>query len=226
MELKEPIPRARLDQIYSKTDPSLRTLCGGLLGHKYKSLLDPGMAETYSNLCQVTAFRESFIGTHSEFTLAEIEYFDIIALRVEHSLITFSSSRHFRKDSHVQNICNIVVPLFFVQNQSTLTRGNAIVQSLSTQLWEVLRHLDLEQSWQLYPDLLIWAFMFGAYTSIGRPERPWFLSEVVKGTRGRFSWQWEELRETLLRFFYFDRLYEVPFRKLCEEIRGSSSLVN
>ena len=47
------------------------------------------MAETYNELRQVTVFRESSIGTHNEFTLAEIEYFDIVALRVGNSLWIF-----------------------------------------------------------------------------------------------------------------------------------------
>jgi len=154
-----------------------------------------------------------------DLTLAESEYFDIMALRVRHSLISFLSSRHFRRDSHVQKLCAIVVPIFFVQNQFALARNTAVVESQTVQLWEILSYLDLEQCWYLYPDLLLWAFMLGVYTSTGQPKRPWLVYELAKGTRGWFSWQWKDLRKILLGFFYFDRLYEVEFKLICEEVR-------
>ena len=162
---------------------------------------------------------ESSVSNGSILTPAEIEYFDIKALRIQHSLISFSSSRHFREDSVVQNICSIVVPVFFVQNQFTLARRNMVVESLNVQLWEAFSQLDLEWYWEFYPDLLIWAFMFGVYISVGQPKRPWFLSKMARRTRDRFSWRWEECREVLRGFYYFDRVYEVEFKSICEEVR-------
>lgn len=120
----------------------------------------------------------------------------------------------------MQSICRIVVPIFVVQNQIDIYRQSAVVESLMSQLLEVMESLDLQDCWERYTELMVWAFMFGAFTSTQQAQREWVLFEMAKGGRGRVNWQWEEIEKILLGFFYVDRLYEANFRKICDEVKA------
>ena len=183
------------------------------------------MVQTYKDLGIVIAFRESCLGNESEVELCEIEYFDTLWLRVQHSLVTFSSSACFSQDSDVQKISRVAIPLFVVQNQLGIYhRHCAVVDILLDQLMEVLNSVDLEQCWDTYIELMLWAFMFAVYTSTDPAKRGWFLFELAKGVQERMIWRWEEVRKILQGFFYVDRLYEVDFRAICEEVSVLNNL--
>ena len=190
----------------------------GLMGSKYINLLDPDIVETYQNLRTVLIFRESCIGNEEDLTVKEMEYSETMILRIQHCLISFASSWHFRKDSDVQNVCRIVLPMLVFSSQFPYYRETTVIESMVVQLWEVLSRLNLDRCWSLYPDLMIWAFLFGVYFSSRQPKRQWFLSEVSKRSKNHIDCQWENVRNMLINFFFIERLYGAEFKAFCEEI--------
>ena len=216
---KPSLSTSRFNRIFQRIDPTFRSLASEFGSPKYRPLLNSEIVQSYRELGLVIAFRESCIGNETDVELIEIEYFNTLWLRAQHSLITFSSSCCFRQDSDVQSICRIVVPIFAIQNQLDIYRQSAVIESLMNQFLEILKSLDLQDCWGRYTDLMVWAFMFGAYTSTQQAQREWFLFGMTKGGHERVAWQWEEVRKSLLGCFYVDRLFEADFRMICEEVR-------
>ena len=215
---RTPPRQSRYSDIAKRIDPDLRSLASSLLSVDLVMLLDPNMRETYRNLSIVIAVHESFIGLETNIDLDGIEYFDALWLRIQYHLTTFSSSSYFRQDSDVQKICRVLVPLFVAHSQLGIHRHTAVTESLVEQLLEVLRSLDLERCWRSYPNLMMWAFMFGTYTCADNVRREWFLFTLVNGARGKMLWDWENVRRILLGYFYLDRLYQDEFKKITEEV--------
>lgn len=143
------------------------------------------MLEIYQDLRTAIVFRESLIDSIIDLTLNEIVHFETMILRVEYRLITFSSTWHFREDSDVQTICRAMLPIFITRIQYRFYSETAVTESLVVQLWEVLSRLDLDICWRLYQDLMIWAFLFGEYTSIRHPKNKWFVFQLANQFRGR-----------------------------------------
>ncbi|KAL8787758.1 MAG: hypothetical protein Q9195_007627 [Heterodermia aff. obscurata] len=175
--------------------------------------------ETYTELSMVIAFRESCIGNQSGLELIETDYFDVMWLRAQHSLICFSSSNMFRQDSDVQKICRIIVPMFVVHTQLVTYRHSPATESLKAQFLEAIADMDLQKLWEQYHELMVWAFMFVCH-SCGEPAwRERLLIEMAKGGQGKMRWEWQEVRKILLGFFFVERLHGQDFRNMCEEVR-------
>lgn len=214
--MKPKLPKNTLDRISAGIDPRLRLL--GMELMKFKDLLDPDMSQAYRDLSVVIAFRELCSGG-VDVTLYEVEYFETLALRVQHHLITFLSTHLYRRDSDIQSICRVTVPIFAVRYQYNIYGPSMIMDSMVIQLYEVLSSLDLAESWKSFPSILVWAFMFGIWISKEKRMKEWFLFKLAEGSHGILSWQWIEIRDTLQRLFYVDRLQRAEFQSICEEVR-------
>ncbi|CAF9939226.1 hypothetical protein IMSHALPRED_001260 [Imshaugia aleurites] len=207
-----------------KTRPpknKLDRISGSLLGvtlMTVKDSLDPHMTQVYRDLSVVVAFRES-CSRGIDAALYELEYFETLALRVQHHLITFLSTRLSRKDTDIQSICRVTVPIFVIRYQFVIYGPSMIMDSMAIQLYEVLSSLDLTESWKQFPSILAWAFMFGIWISREKCTRDWFLFRLAEGSNGILRWQWTEIREILQKLFYVDRLHGADFERICEEVR-------
>lgn len=188
----------------------------GLL--KFKDSLDPSMIQVYRDLSVVVAFRESCSGG-TEVTLTEVEYFETLALRVQHHLITFLSTHVSRQDSDIQSICRVTVPIFVVRYQFNIYGPSMIMDSMVLQLHEVLSSLDLAESWKIFPSILVWALMFGAWISKEKGMKDWFLFKLAEGSGHILRWQWNEIRDILQKLFYVHRLHGADFEAICDEVR-------
>ena len=135
------------------------------------------------------------------------------------SLVSYSSSKSLRRDSDVQDICRIIIPIFVFSTQLGFYRQSAAIDSLVDQFSEVLDNLNLSDCWDRYPGLMIWAFMFAVFSSREQTQREWFLFEMSKGGQNKTLWHWQDIRKTILGFFYIERLHEVEFEKICKEVR-------
>ncbi len=214
--MKAKPPKNNLGRISARIDPSLRLL--GMELMEFKDSLDPGMVQAYRDLSVVVAFRESCSGG-IDVTLYEVEYFETLALRVQHQLITFLSTHLSRQDSDIQSICRVTVPIFAIRYQFVMYGPSMIMDSMVVQLYEILNNLDLARLWKTFPSTLVWAFMFGVWISKDKRMREWFLFKVAEGSRGVVRWQWNEIHDTLQKHFYVDRLHKADFESICEEVR-------
>lgn len=185
---------------------------------KFKDSLDPSMIQVYRDLSVVVAFRESCSGG-TEVTLTEVEYFETLALRVQHHLITFLSTHVSRQDSDIQSICRVTVPIFVVRYQFNIYGPSMIMDSMVLQLHEVLSSLDLAASWKTFPSILVWALMFGAWISKEKGMKDWFLFKLAEGSGHILRWQWNEIRDILQKLFYVHRLHGADFEAICDEVR-------
>ena len=184
---------------------------------KFKDSLHPDMVQAYRDLSVVVAFRESCSGG-VDVTLYEVEYFETLALRVQHQLITFLSTHLSRQDSDIQSICRVIVPIFVIRYHFSIYGPSMIMDSMVVQLYEVLSNLDLAESWKRFPSILVWAFMFGVWISKEKRMKEWFLSKVAEGSNGSVRWQWNEIRNTLQKLFYVDRLHGAQFVSIFNEV--------
>lgn len=216
LPMKAKPPRNTLDRISARLDPSLRLLGQTLM--KFKDSLNPDMIQVYRDLSVVVAFRESCSGGGGV-TLYEVEYFETLALRVQHQLITFLSTHLSRQDSDIQSICRVIVPIFVVRYQFNIYGPSMIMDSLVVQLYEVLSKLNLAESWKTFPSTLIWAFIVGVWISREKRMREWYLFRLAEGCHGATRWQWSEVRDMLQKLFYVDRLHGSDFESICEEAR-------
>ena len=202
-----------------RVTPEIGSLSTELLGSRYLPFLDPTQVDTYTELSIVLAFRESCIGNESEPELVETDFFDAIWLRAQHSIISFYSSNMFRRDSDVQSICRIVVPIFLVQTQLIPFRHSSATESLKDYFLEAIASLDLQKLWEHFHELMVWAFMWVCYSCSQQVWRERFLLEMAKGGRGRMTWEWQEVKKILRGFFFVERLQGEEFRKICGEVR-------
>ena len=214
--MKAKPPKTTLDRISARIDPSLRLL--GMELMEVKESLDPGMVQAYRDLSVVVAFRE-LCNRGIDVTLYEVEYFETLALRVQHQLITFLSTHLSRKDSDMQSVCRVTIPIFVIRYQFNIYGPSMIMDSMVIQLYEVLSSLDLGQSWKSFPSILVWAFMFGVWISKEKRVRDWFLFKLAEGSSCLLRWQWNETRDILKKLFYVDRLHRTDFESICEEVR-------
>lgn len=214
--MKAKLPRNSLDRIAARIDPSLRLL--GMKLMNFQDSLHPDMIQVYRDLSVVVAFRESCSGG-VDVPLYEVEYFETLALRVQHHLITFLSTYLSRQDSDIQSICRVTVPIFAIRYQFNIFGPSMIMDSMVLQLYEVLSNVDLAASWKDFPSILVWAFMFGVFISKEKRMREWFLFKLAEGSHGILRWQWDEIRDILQKLLYVDRMHRVDFESICEEVR-------
>lgn len=215
--LKEKLPKKILDRISARIDPSLRLL--GMELMEFKDALDPDMIPVYRDLSVVVAFRESCMGGIGV-TLQEVEYFETLALRVQHQLIAAFSTHTSRQDSNVQSICRVTTPIFVTRSQPNNYGPSMIMDSMVLRLYDVLNGLDLAECWKSCPSVLVWALMFGVWISREKMMRDWFLFKLAEGSHGKLRWQWSEIRDILQKLFYVDRLHRADFESICEEVHS------
>ena len=185
---------------------------------KYNDSLHPDMIQAYRDLSVVVAFRESCSGG-VDVTLYEVEYFETLALRVQHRMTTFLATHLTRNDSDIQSICRVTIPVFVIRYHFSIYGPSMIMDSMVIQLYEVLSNLNFTESWKGFPSILVWAFMFGVWISKEQRMRDWFVSKLVEGSQGIFSWEWNEIRAILQKLFYVDRLHGEQFESICREVR-------
>lgn len=63
---------------------------------------------------------------------------------------------------------------------------------------------NISSPWASCPDIFVWVMFIGAHSSLDHPERPFFVTEFMKGLRVLGLETCEEARELLLGFFYTD----------------------
>ena len=185
----------------------------------FQDMLHPDMIQVYRDLSVVIAFRESCSGG-VDVTLYEVEYFESLALRVLHQLVTFLSTYLSRQDSEIQSICRVTVTIFAIRYQYNMYGPSMIMDSLVLQLYDVLSALDLAESWKHFSSILVWAFMFGAWISKEKRMREWFLFKLAEGSHDILRWQWDEIRDILQKLFYVDRLHRSDLEGICKEVRS------
>lgn len=75
-------------------------------------------------------------------------------------------------------------------------------------------------------DLFTWLLFIGACSCLpvpgqmSSPERGFFMRGLATAVRVQGVQSWQALRECLMRFFYVDRRYLRPLRKVWDEIQG------
>lgn len=69
-------------------------------------------------------------------------------------------------------------------------------------------------------DLLTWLLFMGACASkMMASERAFFVTQLATAVRIQGIQSWQDLRDSLMNFFYVDRVYLAPLRELWDELR-------
>lgn len=66
--------------------------------------------------------------------------------------------------------------------------------------------------------MLLWALFLGAHMSLGERERPWFVNMLAVVAQTIQLHGWLQLRALLARFYYVDRVFQEPFRRIWDEV--------
>ncbi|KAL4891779.1 hypothetical protein BDV59DRAFT_181746 [Aspergillus ambiguus] len=70
-------------------------------------------------------------------------------------------------------------------------------------------------------DLLIWLLFIGSCSSGLLPDRSFFVAELASAVHRQGVDSWQALRALLMEFFYVDRVYLTPLRRLWNEIHSA-----
>jgi hypothetical protein len=82
-----------------------------------------------------------------------------------------------------------------------------------------LEGMDLQLFYGSHLDMLIWILFLGGNSSAGQLERPWFVSQLANAVMPRNLRRWEDVKETLLGFFYLDSAHQDAFKVLWAEVQ-------
>ena len=198
------------------------------------------MLKTYRNLSLVLTFQEyalatTIAGKPDRLSPEEVASYDSLRIPTLHSILTFFVADYLdgtiqtdttsRRTSvtPIQSLCRVVIPIIALQDQFLPYRRSAFTGTLMNALYDTLRFgIDLRACWATYAEAMIWATMFGIYTSRGldneREKEIWFLKELVRGVRGRrqlgrgWDWEWDVVKTILKRFYWCEGFYGDEFK--------------
>lgn len=199
---------------------------------------------TYQDLSIVLSIQERALEPSSTsdagaLTSEEMETYDALRITTLQKLLTFLVDYDNREDGRafgptrqnprltpIQSICRVVVPFIALQYQFLLYRRAVYTVPMLDCLYETLNiDMDLEACWATYPEVMLWATMFGIYISRGiateREKELWFLYQLVEGVRsrrgrtgqlgGKWKWEWSAVRDVLTRFYWCERFFGEEF---------------
>ena len=195
---------------------------------------------TYQDLSLVLSIQERAVEPSSTpntvaLTSEEMNTYDALRITTLQKLVTFMIDYDNRKDGHarpnpgltpIQSICRVVVPFIALQYQFLIYRRAVYTVTMLDCLYETLKFdIDLEACWATYPEVMLWATMFGIYISRGivaeRKRELWFLYQLVEGIRsrkgrtgqlgGKWRWEWNAVKDVLKRFYWCERFFGEEF---------------
>ena len=243
IELPRPLDSFRYAMASVSMSSELSLLASALLQEaRYTTMLSPEIIPIYADLRDFVIWQQ--INVHREQSMGDVQELELCAtliLRLEYCLARFAFSNTFEEATAVQVICRIVVPIFVVQTQLFLWRHTATMRILVARLRGAMSCVgeceichgrersssvetaDMEGLWYGHPEVVLWAYLMGAFAASDVDQRSWFLFHCARGIR-RYSGQigmrltWTSVSHMLKRMFYVDRLHGNDFCKLWEEV--------
>lgn len=155
------------------------------------------------------------------------DFFDTQNLFIEYRLLSYrfdSITGEFLGDNSIEGCCRLAA-LLYVNTVLWIayTSAAAVLRSPVIALKVALDSIDesMKQTfWAPYSDILAWVLFLGAHCSRDQDERPFFIMELAKVTVF-IGWRdLEEMRQTLMSFFYVDRVYGASLAEIWYEVRS------
>jgi hypothetical protein len=159
---------------------------------------------------------------------------------IERQLLSIPFDHHHLHidNSSIEGCCRLAMLLFvntvlwhgthtrafcFIKRGLTITIGWSsnpnIIRSLVIRLKIALEGMDLQAFYGSYPNMSIWVLFLGGNSSVWQTERAWFVSQLASANISLSLGHWEDVRESLLGFFYLDSAHQDAFQALWAEVQ-------
>lgn len=190
---------------------------------KIPGIFSDAMSRTIYDLLELVWYAEwvKSCSKHKEVDEETEEYFNTEVLYVEYSLHTdrYNEFGEPRGDATIEGCVRLACLLFHntfiwdfypqiapVFPKPIIALRMALQASIPTGLFNQCQ------------DLLIWLLFVGAHSSGILNERLFFTRELAAAVRNHNIQSWQQLRATLIPFFYVDRCYLIPLREIWDEL--------
>lgn len=186
-------------------------------------LVSLGLAEPIVSIMNSVQHVSQLVPTHDAYPTAETS--DIVLTRmcalVSHLLslphITASSpegelSALITESARLATLLHVLTPWRGLPPDGTIAINHILYQLMSSLKSISLRNEDTNNA------LVLWMFAVGGVSSVGMPERTWFVNHLAEMIEDMRITNWEAWKAAVSRCIWHERLYVRAYEKLWAEI--------
>lgn len=161
------------------------------------------------------------IGIHN-FTIDQKRSISIQRMNLDHRSLCYPFGEG---SNRFQEACLRSFIIYSNAHYNVIQPSSKIARHLVQDLKDTLLLTDLSSCWSAFSTILVWTLFLGAHMSFGQPERSWFVVLLSKATRHCGFHSWESARQSLLSYYYSDRIFEMSFVAIWQEMEMISSVL-
>jgi hypothetical protein len=94
-----------------------------------------------------------------------------------------------------------------------------VLQALVRRLTASLEVTDIESHSVHYSGLRLWMLVLGGIAALGKPERPWFVSNLALVSVKRLNLDWDGVEDILKTFLWLESACGPGGRQLWDEVK-------
>lgn len=138
-------------------------------------------------------------------------------INIDHRMLSYPFD-HYGTHRPIQEACRQAFIVFSNAHYNVIQPSSKIARCLTEDLKIALERTDLKSCWGTANILLFWALFLGAHMSLGERERPWFVNMLAMVAQTVQVQEWFQVRALLARFYYVDRVFQDPLRRVWDEV--------
>jgi hypothetical protein len=217
-----PLDNPTLTKIAPSASTLLSSLGKGLLSPQLSPVLGTELQAITSDLVQVVHLSEWTHLHPEDVTPPDLKWINLKTIALEHKLLGISSTA----TSDFQSLQSICINALFLFTNITLNTAfprsmflRALLSRHKNELALFLSTQDLRSDFE-YPDLLLWVLCAGADAASLLPEpdstseQAWFVTYLALMARRLRLNEFEDAKDVLGGFFYWDQVHGEAFRDL------------
>lgn len=167
-----------------------------------------------NDLCQIISLSNFELGqTGGDYHQADL---DAQLLYTEHRLVKCQSAE-VSADNQLQRsfcvACLVFISLFLREMPGPVLLNAA----LTTRLRETMEKINQPLRAKGPQEIMQWMLFMGAIVAIGRPERPWFISQLSTLQSADFR-NWDSVKATLQSVLWVHKIPDETVKALCGEV--------
>ena len=125
---------------------------------------------------------------------------------------------HYGVHRPIQEACRQAFIVFSNLHYNIIQPSSKIARCLTEDLKNALERTDLKSCWGTANTMLFWTLFLGAHMSLGERERVWFVNMLAMVAPTFQVREWFQVRAVLARFYYVDRVFQDPLRRVWDEV--------
>jgi len=118
--------------------------------------------------------------------------------------------------------CRLTTMIFSVAVIFPIPHTYNVLQTLVRGLTATLEVTDIEKHSMDYTGLLLWMLVLGGIAALGKPERPWFVSNLALLSVERLKVDWDGVEDILRTFLWLESACSPGGRQLWDEVMNFS----